>query len=342
MALQPGVVHLGDLRVRLEAAGEVERVLVLAHDAQLEGLHAAEHEVGRVRVDHSPQHPVELAHLVHVLLLPDQRPGKHVVVARDVFGGAVQHEVRAEVERAHVDRRGEGAIDAHDAVGCVAHLRHQLHIDAAQVGVRRGLREEEGAGLCVESLLEPLHVGRVHDGGRDAHLGEDREDELPGAAVAICGGDDVAILGHQRQQHGGRSTHARRRDQAVLGSLQYPEFLFDHLGSGVAVAPVLIAPVPTLLVGNKLCSVLKGVRGSLDDRGRERICYTRAASAFTCVHGGGREIRIVHGLGPVVTLHPIHAHDQSARCMSLPRTAHAERVVAAKRAAAAQCYVGGD
>eukprot|EP00976_Prorocentrum_cordatum_P092077 1188782-Prorocentrum_minimum.AAC.1 len=70
VALEARVVHFGDLGVRLQAPGQLEGGIVLALDAQLQRLHAAQHQVRRVRINHPPKHPVELAHLPYAHIQP--------------------------------------------------------------------------------------------------------------------------------------------------------------------------------------------------------------------------------------------------------------------------------
>mmetsp|Transcript_8810 Transcript_8810/g.28982 ORF Transcript_8810/g.28982 Transcript_8810/m.28982 type:complete len:220 (+) Transcript_8810:63-722(+) len=87
VALEPGVVHRLNLGVRLEHLGDGERVGVVALHTQRERLHAAEKEVGGVRVDNAAEHVVELPHLAHQLRAARQRARQHVVVAGEVLGG---------------------------------------------------------------------------------------------------------------------------------------------------------------------------------------------------------------------------------------------------------------
>ena len=57
-----------------------------------------------------------------------------------------------------VDGRGESGVDDHDGTLGVAELRNARHVDAAKVGVRRGLGEKEGHVVVVQRRLRETEV----------------------------------------------------------------------------------------------------------------------------------------------------------------------------------------
>ena len=168
---------------RLLALQETERGstmaahLVLPLHADVQGLHAAQEEVRRVRVNGPPQHVVHGANRRHHISLACQRAyfGSHnqsviqsateepegcdanareregaleeksdstchdIVMAGQVLGGGVDDNVGTEGDGTLVDGGGECGVDAHQRAGRMAQPRNGGHIHAAQVGVGRRL-----------------------------------------------------------------------------------------------------------------------------------------------------------------------------------------------------------
>src|SRR3712207_530740 len=94
-----GVMDLRYFRVGGEPGGDQPGVLALAGNAQGQGLEAPMGEPGPERREDSPD---ELAHLVDSRIVGSARyhdPGRQVAVAAEVLGGAVDHDVRAELQR---------------------------------------------------------------------------------------------------------------------------------------------------------------------------------------------------------------------------------------------------
>ena len=127
VAGQARVVDLGDAGVGLEARRDLHGAPVVLLHPQSERLHAAEHQVGGVGVcKHAQVHPgcqrdameaawhpdagavltndpaehvVECTDRPHDVRLARDGPREHVVVAREVLGRRVQHQVRTQGKR---------------------------------------------------------------------------------------------------------------------------------------------------------------------------------------------------------------------------------------------------
>jgi len=114
----------------------------------------------------------------------------------------------------------------------------------------------------------------------------------------------VAVGRHQREQHGRGAAHAGRREQGVLRPLQGHQLFLRRARGGVAVAAVLKALEPALLVGDELGGVLEGVGGGLDDGGGEGVRHplARAGAHLAAVHRRGAHRHLRLGVGVAVLL----------------------------------------
>ncbi len=98
-------------------------------------------------------HPVELA-AVH------DGTAQHSAVAVHVLGGGVGHDVRAPLEGAAVDRRGEGVVDDQRYAVGVGGLGEVLDIQHGQGGVGNGLTEHHlGVGRKAAFSSSSVHSG---------------------------------------------------------------------------------------------------------------------------------------------------------------------------------------
>mmetsp|Transcript_29096 Transcript_29096/g.82008 ORF Transcript_29096/g.82008 Transcript_29096/m.82008 type:complete len:358 (+) Transcript_29096:482-1555(+) len=280
-------MHPGDLRVGLQTLGDFQGRGVVPLYPQVKGLEAAQHEPGGVGVHGAAEDVVHGTHGIHGLLLAGNAAGEDVIVAGQVLGGGVEDEVGAKVKHPLVNGGGKGAVNAHEGTLLVAHLADGGDVHAPQVGVCGRLGEVEGHFVFVQGPLEGFQVRGVDDGGRDAHLREHRLDELPGAAVAVRGGDNVATGRDQGEQHCGGGVHARGGQQAVLSSLQRHDLRLTGAGGRVAIPAILVGSIIALLIVDELLRVAEGVCGGLNDGGRQGIADPRPTLALAAVHGEG-------------------------------------------------------
>mmetsp|Transcript_13584 Transcript_13584/g.39341 ORF Transcript_13584/g.39341 Transcript_13584/m.39341 type:complete len:481 (-) Transcript_13584:300-1742(-) len=299
VALQPGVPHSVNLRVRLKAARDLHARRVLALNAQLQRLHASQQQVGCIRVDHAAHDVVELAHSLDQVFLATQRARQHIVVAGQVLGARVQHKVSSQLQRLGVDGRSKRGVDAHCAALGMAQLHDRRDVDAAQVWVCGRLAEEERRLVLIERLFQARQVVGRKDGQANIHLRQKVDHELARAPVAVRRGNDVAVSGHEGQEHAGHAVHATRRHQTVLRALQVANLGLHRLHRRVAVAAILVALEPTLVILDELPGVVEPVRGCLHDRRRQRVTYTRAAAALAAMHNTG-SITTINWMGGAV------------------------------------------
>jgi hypothetical protein len=153
--------------------------------------------------------PVEVAAI-------DQQAADRGAVAANIFGGRIDDDRRAMLERLAQDRAGSVVHDQRNAER-TADIRDFLDREHLQLRVGQRFRVI-GAGLLVGRLAEILRVGRVDEAHLDALSFECVREQVPSAAVEIGRADDVvARLGDVLDRHrgGGLSgAHSQRRDAA--------------------------------------------------------------------------------------------------------------------------------
>ena len=231
-----------------------------------------------MRAAHPPEHAP--CHLDRVEDRPgsNDHPGKKVIVPCQILAGAVHHQVDAVFQRAQVDRCGECAVGhGRDPVrpGDLHSTRQVYH---PQVRVGRRLEENQprvGPDRCLE---RPGLIQR-HEGHLDVPLAQKADGKFARAAVAVKRHDQMIAAGEQGQHRRRNGAHAGREKQGALPAFQGRQLALSHSLRGVAVPPILVPDVnvgavlarrSALHVREDLGGILKGVRGGLDDGGRQR------------------------------------------------------------------------
>jgi hypothetical protein len=126
----------------------------------------------------------------------DHRPADHVGVAAQVLGRGVDDEVRAELERALVGRRGERVVDRHQRAPAPRH--HPCHVDHVEQRVGRGLDPDQSR-LVPYGAFERMQVGLVDEVELKTPPAEDLVDEPVCAAVQIRRGPSPCTAAHRSE-----------------------------------------------------------------------------------------------------------------------------------------------
>src|SRR5215210_852333 len=116
-------------RVRLQKACQLQGVLVVAAYPQLEGLKAAEQQVGGEGIEGGAVDLAVVVHPPHELSRAADDPAQGVRMTPEVLGGAVEHKIRPEGERALVYRCCEGAIHHDDRPGLMPGPGEPYYVD---------------------------------------------------------------------------------------------------------------------------------------------------------------------------------------------------------------------
>src|SRR5262249_44864840 len=173
------VVDALDRWVALEPAGYLERALVLAADAQIQRLHPSQEQVSAVGIQRSAQDAAKIAKGTDDSRLAADRPGEKIVVAAEVLGARVEHQVDAKFQRPLIGRRRKRRVDQqlHPRVA-VADLGQLLEIGDAKVRIGRRLGDDEPRPFGKDRRFQRRVIPRLHQCGRHLVAGEDRSDEL--------------------------------------------------------------------------------------------------------------------------------------------------------------------
>jgi hypothetical protein len=219
MRRQAGVVHPRKGAVRLRPLGHCQPVGVVSLHPQREGAHAPVDQPGGVRIDRLPPHVKQPAHLLDERCRSRHGPGHHVAVAVEVLGGAGDDHVGPVLQRAEVDRAGEGAVHQEREPEFPCHVgdRAQVHHPHERVG--RRLHEDRAGGL--PHRLAPLpRMRRVGVGHLHPQPGQLLVEEPPGAAVDPAAADEVLARAEDREVRQRRRAHAAGAEERLLGALQ--------------------------------------------------------------------------------------------------------------------------
>ena len=233
---------------------------------------------------------------------------------RQVLGAGLQHEVRSQLQRALVDRSREGRVDEQVHAGkAIAHRREPAQIGHAQVGIGRGLGDDELRPTGPDGLGERAQVARLDQRVLHPEPGEERAHELARAAVAVRGEDDVVARLEQLEQGGGHGGHPAGEESAVLRTLQRRDLALCSADRGIAVAAVLLPLEIALEVPGQLRGVGEAVGRGADDRRGHGV--VRLAALLASVHGQGGEAIFARHRRPAF---PAHRKPGARSCAPLP------------------------
>ena len=238
MRRQPRIVHRGELRLPAAPLRQGEHRGVLLLHAHRQGLHAPVDEPRRHRIEGLPPHLHQLPHFLDHRLGSRHRARDHVRVPVQILGRAVNHQVRAVLERPVVDGGRERRVhDQRHSLG-LAELRDRLDVDHPQQRVGRRF-DEDGARVLLERPLP----GALLEGRDERHLDPEPAEllrEQPVRAAVDPLAREQVIAGPEHREVGeGRRAHAARHEDRRLGAFQQGEAPGDlHLVRIVAVAGV--------------------------------------------------------------------------------------------------------
>ncbi len=148
-------------------------------------------------------------------------------VAADIFGGRIDDDGRAMLERPAEDGRRRVVHDQRHAE-LAADIGDFLDREDAQLRIGQGLGVI-GAGLVIGGLGEGLRILRIDEAHLDALVLQRVGEQIPGAAVKVGGGDDVVaglgdVLDRKGRRPPGRMQRRgpRRRLRAPRGAVRAP------------------------------------------------------------------------------------------------------------------------
>ncbi len=181
-----------------------------------------------------------------------------------IFGGRIDHDRRAVIERARQDRRGGVVHDQRNA---------EFAADRRDLGDRedRELRVGQGlgvigAGAVIGGAAESLRVGRIDEADLDALVLQRVGEQVPGAAVEVGRGDDIVAGAGEVLHRIGRGRLAGGHRQRGDAAFERRDALFEHVGRRVPDAGIDVAELLQREQVGGVLGVVELVGGGLVDR----------------------------------------------------------------------------
>ena len=232
-----------------EVARDLEGGRGLRLHPHRQGLAPLQGEPGHERRHDAPGRVLHEAHRLGLALVrADHRPAHRRVVAVQVLGGGVDHEVRTKLEGALIPRREQGVVhDVEDPAGA-RDLRDGRDVGELEGGVRRGLGEDE-PGRAAHARLHRGRVRGVGEGEFHPEAGEDLPAEPKGAAEDHVRDDRVAARPEEREQDGVDRGHTGTEGAGVRPPFERGEPGLERPHGGVVRARVRVAPLPVAVHG---------------------------------------------------------------------------------------------
>ena len=141
---QAGVIHAFDGGMVLQALGEDLRVFHMLLHADDQRFDAAQHEPAVHRAGHCARVHHHVAHfLAQCRIFHGCHAHQHVGMAAQVFGGGMEDDVAAHVQRVLQIGRGEGVVDADPCAVCFGFGGHGGDVHQPEQRIGRGFQPNE-------------------------------------------------------------------------------------------------------------------------------------------------------------------------------------------------------
>ena len=191
-------------------------------------------------------------------------------VPADELGGRVDHDVGAVLDGADQVGGAEGIVDDQGQPVPVGDGGDGVDIGDVAVRVSKGL-QIDGPRVVLDGVFHLCQVVGIHEGCRDAVMGEGVLHKVVTAAVNGLLGDDVAAVGSQGKDGvgdgGGPGSHGQRSHAAF----QCGQALFQHLLGGIGQAAVNVSGVGKAEAGGRMGGIFKYVGSGLINGNRPGI-----------------------------------------------------------------------
>src|SRR5205823_7110298 len=120
----------------------------------------------------------------------DHRPAHDVVVAVQVLGGALDHQVEAQFERALEVGRTEAVVAGGQDAAALADLGDGAQVEHPQARIGRALGPDQGGG-GPDGGVQQVQVGQVDELGLEALAAEQLDVQAVGVTVDVVRQQDV-------------------------------------------------------------------------------------------------------------------------------------------------------
>ena len=240
MCRQPGVVNGRHRGLGLQPGAILSALSFCWRTRRCSVFMPADQQVGRHRIER------RAGDLAVVIDLPDQPriaaddAAQRIGVAAQKLGGAVQHQVHAQLERVLVDGRGKRVVGHHDRAGACAGRGQARDVQHLERGVGGRFQVEHPAALG-DRRLDLRVVGRIAQRHLHLEAGQELGEDLVGAAVGVLDRHDPVAGREQREERVADGGHAGGEAGGRLRAFQQPHLFLERVHGGVGVAAVDVA-----------------------------------------------------------------------------------------------------
>ena len=145
-----------------------------------------------------------------------------------------------------------------------------LDVDDVELGIAQRLGVE-GAGFGVDGGAQAGEVVRIHKAHLDSLLGQGVMEEVVGASVERCGGDDLVARAGQGLDGERLGGLAGCDGEPGHATLQRSDPLLQHVGGGIHQAGVDVAELLEAEEARGVVRIVEDVRGGLVDGHGARV-----------------------------------------------------------------------
>ena len=209
--------------------------------------------------------------------LPVKLPGFHDNAAQgrpvsaDEFGCRMNHNVRPVFDRTDQEGGSEGVVNDKGKSMAVSNLRDRVDIRDITVGIAECLQIDSPC-VFLDGTLDFLQIVGIHEGCRDAELGQCVGEQVITAAVYGLLGDNMPSVRRERLDRICDRRGSGSQGQRGASSLEGSQSLLQHILGGIGQPSVNIARVREAETVGRVLAVVKDVGSRLVDRYRAGIC----------------------------------------------------------------------
>ena len=251
MAGQAGIIDPLHQRTVLQPPGHCRAAPAVGVHADLQGLQPPQDQISLLRPQDGAGDvlPANGPDLGHLLPAAHGKARDHIAVAVEIFGGAVENDIRAQRQRLGEDGRGEGIVHHHQRLGrrFMGQRSHSRNVDDLHVGVGRRFKIDHGR-IGPQGLRKGLPVVEIHQRHLHAEAGQRLGKEGEGAAVKRPVGHQMPAPAQEGKHRPGDRSHAGGEGNAVLRPLQKGDLFLQPVHGGVAQAGIDKAPFTYLKI----------------------------------------------------------------------------------------------
>ena len=191
-------------------------------------------------------------------------------MAADELGGGVDYDIRAVLDGADQVRGAEGIVDDKGQTVGVGDFGDGIDVGDVAVGIAQGL-QIDGFRVGPDGAFQLFQVMGIHEGGRDAVMGQSMGQQVVAAPVdCLLGYNMAAVLG-QGQDGICNGRRAGSQGQSRHTAFQGRQSLLQHVLGGIGQAAVDIPGIRQIEAGRRVGGIPEDIGSGLVDGHRPGI-----------------------------------------------------------------------